>query len=83
MRCYLFAAFLLLFIANFAYSFQIKPKPILSLPTVPKPIFPGLIDILDPPTMCLTCCGRPPCCNTCGLDIGLDNQHLISEVAEK
>ena len=21
------------------------------------------------PPVCLTCCGKPPCCNTCGLDI--------------
>ncbi|CAF0783636.1 unnamed protein product [Adineta ricciae] len=38
MRCYLLAAFLLVFIANFAQSFVIKPKPLINLPFIPYPM---------------------------------------------
>ncbi|CAF1511434.1 unnamed protein product, partial [Adineta ricciae] len=76
-------AFLLVFIANFAHSFVIEPKPHINLPFIPNPMdtLPGrpipiiglpipakpiLPDSIEEVSMCLTCCGPPPCCSFCG-----------------
>lgn len=40
-------------------------EPIVEKTTVPE------LNNATRPTLCLTCCGKPPCCNTCGLDIKL------------